>query len=106
MNGNGPAPTRTPFPLPLPAFLTRFPEFRATDTSMVAAALNDAALQIDCTVWGNLAGVGHGYLTAHRLALSPFGQNARMIADDAESTTYKAHFDYLVGLVGSGFRVL
>jgi hypothetical protein len=103
---NGPAPTPTPFPLTLSAFFARFPEFKATDTTLVQAAMNDAALQIDSSVWNTLAGVGQGYLTAHRLALSPFGQNARMVAKDGKSTTYKTHYDYLVGIVGSGFRVL
>ncbi len=101
----GPAPTPTPFPLALKDFQTRFPEFKATDTSLVAATLNDAALMIDAQVWGNLAGQGHGYLTAHRLALSPFGQQARMVQKDG-TTTYQKHYERLVGIVGSGFRVL
>jgi hypothetical protein len=102
---NGPPPTITPFPLALSDFQARFPEFQDTPTTMVSAALNDAALQIDSLVWGNLAGVGHGYLTAHRLAMSPFGQQARLVQKDG-STTYQKHFRDLVGIVGSGFRVL
>ena len=102
------AATPTPFPLQLTDFLTRFPEFKEaakSGTDMLSAALNDAALLIDPAVWGTLAGQGHGFLTAKRLALSPFGQQARMVAKDG-STTYGKHYDELVQIVGSGFRVL
>ena len=104
----GPQPTVTPFPLAISDFLTRFPEFKgaaANGTDMVGAALNDAALMIDACVWGNLAGQGHGYLTAHRLALSPFGQQARMVSKGG-TTSYETHYDELVRIVGSGFRAL
>ena len=104
----GPIPTSTPFPLAISDFLARFPEFKGTakdSSDLIGAALNDAALVIDAGVWGNLAGQGHGYLTAHRLALSPFGQQARMIAKGG-TTTYQAHYEALVKIVGSGFRVL
>jgi hypothetical protein len=98
------------FPLTLEAFLTRFPEFKSADTALVMANLNDAALMIDSGVWGVQAAVGHGFLTAHRLALSPFGQQARLVLSDkkggAPKTTYKAHYDELCRIVGSGFRVL
>jgi Protein of unknown function (DUF4054) len=102
---SGAAPSVTPFPLALQDFLARFPEFSRTDTTLLASTLNDAALVIDPSVWGSFAGQGHGYLTAHRLALSPFGQQARMVAKNG-TTTYQAHYDRLVGVVGSGFRLL
>ena len=98
----------TPFPMQLKDFQVRYPEFKQTSTELVVAMLQDAALLIDQSVWGNLAGQGHGLLTAHRLALSPFGQQARMILDkkNPELTTYKSHYDQLVAIVGSGYRVL
>jgi Protein of unknown function (DUF4054) len=95
----------TPFPMPPDAFFRRFPEFAATDLSLITATLDDAALQIDVNVWGNLAGTGHGYLTAHMLALSPFGQAARLVAKDG-TTTYQTHYNRLVRMVAPGFRVL
>jgi hypothetical protein len=95
----------TPFPLKVSDFFARFPEFAATDLSLITAALNDAALQIDTRVWGNLAGTGHGYLAAHMLDLSPFGQAARLVAKDG-STTYFTHYTRLVRMVAPGFRVL
>lgn len=98
----GPA---TPFPLKVADFLARFPEFAATDLSLITATLGDAGNQIDNNVWGFLAGVGHGYLTAHMLALSPFGQAARLVAKDG-TTTYQTHFNRLVRMVAPGFRVL
>ena len=106
----GPRPNVTPFPLALSDFIARYPEFKATSTDLVGAMLNDAALMIDCGVWGPKAGQGHGYLTAHRLALSPFGQQARMVIPAKGTTpatsTYKVQYDELVGIVGSGFRTL
>ncbi len=92
------------FPLTYDAFITRFPEFADTDMSLVNATLNDAALEIDVRVWGPIAATGQGYLTAHRLALSPFGQAARLIATDGK-TTYDTFFQKLVRKVSSGFRL-
>jgi hypothetical protein len=91
--------------LALSDFLARFPEFSRTDTTLIASALNDAALVIDPSVWGSFAGQGHGYLCAHRLALSPFGQQARLVTKSG-STTYWEHYEALMNVVGSGFRLL
>lgn len=85
-------------------FLTQFPEFRNTDLDLVQAMLNAALLEIDASVWRAKADQGQGYLAAHKLALSPFGQNARMVAKDG-TTTYMVHYDALRGQVASGFRV-
>jgi len=86
-------------------FLTAFPEFADTDASLVNAKLVEASLELDLTnTWGpfstpgqpqTVADTAHGYLTAHKLALSPMGQNARLIPQDGV-TTYKRHFDDLV----------
>ena len=98
-----------PFPLSLANFLTRFPEFKQASTELVAATLQDAALMIDCGVWGPKAGQGHGYLTAHRLALSPFGQQARLVVTARglpATSTYEVAYKQMVAIVGSGFRSL
>jgi hypothetical protein len=101
----GKAPTPPPFPLAVDDFLARFPEFAGADLSLIDAMLNDAFFEIDPLVFGPLAGSGHGYLTAHKLALSPFGQNARLEAKDG-MTTYYVHFRQLVAKVSGGFRAL
>ena len=101
----------TPFPQSTTNFLERFPEFSKTNVSnpsLVQDMLDDAALVIDPSTWGPLAGQGHGYLAAHMLALSPFGQQARLVLDGkaGDSTTYQKHYERLMRLVGSGYRVL
>jgi hypothetical protein len=90
--------------LTLTQFLTQFPEFASTDLAMVQAILTAALLEIDASVWGPKADQGQAYLAAHKLALSPFGQQARMVAKDG-STTYEKHYKSLMGQVASGYRV-
>lgn len=85
-------------------FLIQWPEFSGTDAALVQAHLDAAALEIDPAIWGPKADQGQGYLAAHKLALSPFGQNARLVAKDG-STTYFKHFSRLQGMVASGYRV-
>lgn len=102
----GKAPKPPPFPLAVDDFLARFPEFNGADLSLIDAMLNDAAFEIDPGVFGAVAGSAHGYLTAHKLALSPFGQGARLEIPKDGKTTYQTHLKQLVQKVSSGFRVL
>ena len=93
-------------------FRTGFPEFNGVTDGMVQMWLNAAQLRIDQGIWGafgtspNLtnADFGHGYLAAHLLATSPFGQNARMVAKEG-STTYWQNYVKYMRLVSSGYRV-
>lgn len=86
-------------------FLASFPEFgKGTALTLVGAKLAEATLQVSPSVWGALTDTGIGYLTAHLLALSPSGQNARMVAKDGV-TTYFTHYRRLQRMVSSGFRV-
>lgn len=83
---------------------------------MVQAELDAAALQIDTAIWGAYATLptststmtkaddGQRYLAAHKLALSPFGQAARLVAKDG-GTTYLTHYKKLQRQVSSGHRV-
>jgi hypothetical protein len=77
-----------------------------------------AALEIDQSVWGKLgvlgglmtkADQGQMYLAMHKLAVSPFGQNAKMMVDGKKvgyrRTTYGCEFLLLMTSVTSGFRV-
>jgi hypothetical protein len=85
-------------------FLIQFPEFAKTDFNQVQATLDAAALEIDASVWRAKADQGQAYLAAHKLALSPFGQGARLSAKDG-TTIYWTHYEKLVKQVASGFRV-
>lgn len=79
--------------------------------SLLSAMLAAAQLEIDATVWNAKSDQGTAYLMAHKLALSPFGNKARLVADKRPGdgphgqTTYGAHYDSLVRQVASGFRV-
>jgi len=88
----------------LGAFTTQFKEFQGVDPTLLQAQLDAAALSVDRTIWGAKADQGTYYLAAHMLALSPFGQNARMV-DAKGQTTYWVHFRRLRSEVTSGFRV-
>lgn len=94
------------FPLTIAVFRSRFPE-APTDDVVVQARLDEAELEIDATVWGAMAETGHGYLTAHRLGMTPYGRDARIEKKGGEvTTTYGELFDALVKRVGTAYRVV
>lgn len=70
-------------------FLVRFPEFGATDVEnagLVDACLAEAILAINAEIWGAKFDQVHGLETAHRLAITPFGRNAKLSSEKGEST--------------------
>lgn len=74
------------------AFITKFPEFARAGTALVQAHLDAAALEIDTEIFATLADEAIYYLAAHRLALSPYGQTAKLVAEGKRTTTYQTHF--------------
>lgn len=90
------------------SFAVSRPEFAntaASDPDYVQAMIDEASLEVDAEVWGDKADAGIMWLAAHKLALSPYGNNAELVAKDGKTTTYKTHYDALVMQVGHGFRV-
>jgi hypothetical protein len=85
-------------------FVVQFPEFGSVDEDQLQLHLDAAELEIDRDVWLEKGDQGQAYLAAHKLALSPFGNNARLVAEDG-STTYSIHYEKLQRQVSSGFRV-
>lgn len=83
-------------------FRTSFPEFTGAPDAYVLAKLNEASRQIDAAIWGTKAIDGEGYLAAHLIALSPFGNKAKLTA--VETTTYERHYRRLLGIVSCGIR--
>jgi hypothetical protein len=96
----------------------QFPEANGVSDVLVASMLAAAALEIDQSVWGALgvagglmtkADQGQMYLAMHKLAISPFGKNAKMEINPKkngyERTTYGGEFLLLQRSVTSGFRV-
>lgn len=86
------------------SFIELNPEFADASVAQVSAELAAAAVLYTQDVWGALWDQGVRFLTAHRLALSPWGQAARLVAKDG-STTYETHLKKLIAIVGcaSGF---
>ena len=96
----------------------QFPEANGVSDVLIASMLAAAALELDTSVWGALgapgglmtkADQGQMYLAMHKLAVSPFGQNAKMMVDGKKvgyrRTTYGAEFMLLMSSVTSGYRV-
>ncbi len=88
----------------LATFRVQFPEFKGVTDALVQAMLDASLLEIDAFIWGAKADQGQAYLTAHKLATSPFGQNARMVSKNGE-TTYEKNYRTLIRQVSSGYRV-
>jgi hypothetical protein len=67
--------------LNLLGFRTRYPEFDPTSESLVQAALDEAALSVDATVYGGKYDAAHGALAAHLLWSGAFGTTTRLDGD-------------------------
>lgn len=80
--------------LALADFRTLYPEFQSCSDTLVQAVLDESAIRIDAGIWGTWTDEGHGLLTAHKLALAPNGQMARLDTKTNE-TTYGMRYDEL-----------
>lgn len=91
----------------LASFVIQFPEFANTDGTLVQAHLDAAALEVPSRIWGAKMDQGIYYLAAHKLASSPFGNDARLTVPSSPNTItpYMAEFRRLQRQVSSGFRV-
>jgi hypothetical protein len=69
-----------------------FPEFREADGDLLSSRLTAAIGRVDAEVWGPQWSNGVLMLAAHLLAISPYGQNARLSAKDG-SSTYLAEYE-------------
>lgn len=100
------------FPHTATTFRAAFPEFKGdavagtvVPVAFLQRCLDEAEREIDANVWGEDALTGHGYLTAHKLALSPYGRDARLKTDDRK-TTYLTEFERLERIVGTAHRLV
>jgi len=72
----------------LAGFRASYPEFSMAQDALVSAKLSDATLRTSTTAFSATEADIHIYLlTARLLALSPFGRDMRLSADD-NSTVY------------------
>lgn len=96
----------------------QFPEANGVSDVLVTSMLAAAFLELDTSVWGpfgisgglmTAADQGQLYLAMHKLAVSPFGQNAKMMVNGKKvgyaRTTYGEEFKLLQYQVTSGYRV-
>lgn len=90
----------------LAAFLISYPEFSVSQTPefLVSAKLAEALEYVDAETWGTAYDHGHGLMTAHLLALTPWGQGARLNAKTTQ-TTYGELFERLKKKVACGIRL-
>ncbi len=75
-----------PYPLTATAFKAAYVVFADLDDTQVQPHLDAAARRTPEGVWGDRAEDGHGLLTAHLIAISPLGRDARLKSDDGETT--------------------
>lgn len=93
------------------SFIEAFPEFEEAKKKLVEAKIAEATRRVDPEVFRTKADDAIGYLAAHLLSMSPFGQHARLIPKNAKPTrddaltTYEREYRALVRSVASGFRV-
>lgn len=91
----------------LTRFVAQFPEFGKVPDTFIGAHMRACIMQVSTETWGDLAEQGVFYLTAHRMALSPFGNAGRVNAapGNDQRTTYLVHYNHLLRQVAIGFRV-
>jgi hypothetical protein len=82
--------------LNLAAFRTRYPEFRTAGDSFVQSVLDQAAAELNAEEIGTPFDEAHGLLTAHKIAISPMGINARTLNDEGQ-TLYEVEFHKVMG---------
>ena len=89
----------------LSEFRAQFPEFQNVPDALCNSMLTAALGEINVEIWGTLKDQGQGYLAAHKLALSPYGNAARLVAKDG-TTTYGNHYRDLIMTVSEGAMTL
>ena len=87
-------------------FIARFPEFSPADATVVAIELVNAARHVSVLLFNEQTDDAIGLLTAHRMALRPGGEFARLKKKDGLShTVYGDQYDAMQPNVMPGDRV-
>ena len=84
--------------------MAEYPEFEPAPEPMVRKKIADATNNVDAAVFKTKTDQAIALKTAHMLALSPFGQQARLVSKDG-ATTYGIQFMALARSMTPGFRV-
>ncbi len=80
----------------LAAFRVRFAEFETAGDPFVQAVLDEAETELNADEIGGAFDAAHGLLTAHKIAVSPYGVSARMLNEEGKST-YEVEFSAVMG---------
>lgn len=91
--------------LTLEQFKAGYPDFSKAGDAFLIEKLDEAALEVDPAVCGAKTNTIHGLKTARKLALSPFGKNARMVSKDG-GTVYDSPLHELIKQVAPSKRPL
>ncbi len=83
------------------AFRLRFPEFSRLSEEMLLAYVSAAEAELSADVWGSLHGEGVLYLAASNLALTAFGQQAKL-SNGSGHSTYLRRYKDLELFIGCG----
>lgn len=86
-------------------FVAQFPEFVQVPQANVQPVLDAALLELDPNIWGLMIDQAQAYTAAHKLALSPMGNNARLVTKDG-STTYEKQLRRMINMRTQSNRVL
>jgi hypothetical protein len=86
-------------------FKARWSEFAPIDDALVQSALDEAAREVDERYFGARTDDAVGLRAAHRVAISPMGQQARLESDKG-ATTYGALYDEMARSVGGGAHAI
>lgn len=79
-------------------------EFASIADASVTLALNDATSELDPRVFGDTFDQAVGLLAAHKLSVSPYGQQARLEPKSGDgTTTYHAELQRLTRKRAGGF---
>jgi hypothetical protein len=87
--------------LSLSTFRTAYPEFAGVPDATVEGKLADAARSCNEAIFGPRFDEAVGLLAAHKVALAPGGQHARLESDKAD-TTYRQEWLRLARMCGGG----
>lgn len=87
------------------ALKVSYPEFVRTDTALIDAKLAEAALSCDPLVWGSRTDEAIMLTAAHLLAISPWGQQAKLSARDG-SSVYQKRLEDITPQVAHGYGLI
>ena len=83
----------------------QFTEFAETPTPLIDAKTADATKRISATIWGDLTDDGIKYLACHLIALSPQGEQSKLMVEK-EITEYWLEYVRMRTIVSSGCRTI